>query len=200
MALTIYIVFLALAVGGRIAMQYQITGDHGVRPVKPTSLPIAILSSVLLVTSFITTFAITCLDVFEIIQPQINLGVYGNIVGVVLCISGIMVTVFSQYQMGAAWRIGVDESEKTELVTNGIYSCIRNPIYSGVMLFGVGLFMLIPNIYMLLCLSIGYLSIEVHVRYVEEPHLHRLHGATYTNYVNHVGRYLPRLIHDHKVL
>lgn len=195
MALTMFITFLLLAVGGRIAIQYKLTGDHGIRPINPNSTKIALLSSILLLTSFLSVFILTLLDAIGILEPQITPGRIIEIAAITLSLTGIVLTIISQYQMGTAWRIGVDESEQTELVTNGIYSLIRNPIYSGVMLFGVGLLFLLPNIYMLLSILIGYLSIELHVRYVEEPYLLRLHGPEFENYMNKTDRYLPRFIH-----
>ena len=97
--------------------------------------------------------------------------------------------------MGATWRFGVDESERTDLVTSGLYSIARNPIYTGVFLFGIGLLVLLPHVYMLFFLLLAYLSIELQVRFVEEPHLHRhMHGAAYEKYVNKTGRYFPRFI------
>ena len=176
-------------------MQYKITGDHGIRPIKPTSTKIAALSSTLLLASFLSVFILTLLDAREILEPQVVLSQTIKIAAIALSLAGIALTIISQYQMGAAWRIGVDESEQTELVTTGIYSLIRNPIYSGVMLFVIGLLFLLPNIYMLLSILIGYLSIELHVRYVEEPYLLRLHGSDFKNYMNKTGRYLPRFIH-----
>ncbi len=195
MALTIFITFLLLAVGGRIAMQYKFTGDHGIRLINPNSKKIAILSSILLLASFLSVFILILLDATGILEPQIAPGRIMEIAAMALSLTGIALTIFSQYQMGTAWRIGVDESEQTELVTNGLYSLMRNPIYSGVMLFGVGLLLLLPNIYMLLSILIGYLSIELHVRYVEEPYLLRLHGLKFENYMNKTNRYLPRFIH-----
>ncbi len=195
MALTIFITFLLLAVGGRIAIQYKFTGDHGIRLINPNSSKIAILSSILLLASFLSVFILTLLDATGILEPQIAPGRIMKIAAMALSLTGIALTIFSQYQMGTAWRIGVDESEQTELVTNGLYSLMRNPIYSGVMLFGVGLLLLLPNIYMLLSILIGYLSIEFHVRYVEEPYLLRLHGLKFENYMNKTDRYLPRFIH-----
>ena len=180
-------------------MQYKITGDHGIRLVGPASSKVAILACVLLATSFIVTFVLYYLEGIGIIQPQVNPGKAGIIIGVVACLAGTTVTVISQFQMGAAWRFGVDESEKTNLITNGLYSLIRNPIYSGVMLFAIGLLILLPHIDMLIGIFMFYLAIELQVRFIEEPHLHRLHGTAYENYANQVGRYLPKLVHGIKM-
>ena len=35
----------------------------------------------------------------------------------------------AQYQMSNSWRIGIDENNKTELITKGLFSYSRNPIF-----------------------------------------------------------------------
>ena len=35
----------------------------------------------------------------------------------------------AQAQMGLSWRIGIDEKNRTGLVTNGLFSLSRNPIF-----------------------------------------------------------------------
>jgi protein-S-isoprenylcysteine O-methyltransferase Ste14 len=39
--------------------------------------------------------------------------------------------------MGASWRIGVDPSERTDLVTGGAFALVRNPIFSAMLLTGI---------------------------------------------------------------
>jgi protein-S-isoprenylcysteine O-methyltransferase Ste14 len=41
---------------------------------------------------------------------------------------GLAGSLLAQLAMGDSWRIGVDESEKTELVTAGPFAVVRNPI------------------------------------------------------------------------
>ena len=53
-----------------------------------------------------------------------------NILGAVLASLGIVITAIAQFAMGDAWRIGVDPSECTELVTDGPFSVVRNPIFA----------------------------------------------------------------------
>ena len=191
-ALTLYLVFLVFAVGGRIALHYLATGDHGIRTVKRTASNTAKCASVLLLTSFAATFVLSCLDAVGMVQPQVDLGESANMLGAAISLAGIALMIVSQYQMGAAWRFGVDQAEKTDLVTGGLYALARNPIYSGVFLFCTGLLVLLPHILMLFFLATAWLSIELQVRFVEEPHLRGLHGADYEKYAEQTGRYFPR--------
>ncbi|MCY3823620.1 MAG: isoprenylcysteine carboxylmethyltransferase family protein [Nitrospinae bacterium] len=191
-ALTLYLVFLVFAVGGRIALHYLATGDLGVRTVKRTASNTAKCASILLFTSFVATFVLSLLDATGAIRPQVDLGESTNTFGAAISLAGIALMILSQYQMGTAWRFGVDQAERTELVTGGLYALVRNPIYTGVFLFCIGLLVLLPHVLMLIFLATAWLSIELQVRFVEEPHLRGLHGAVYEKYVEQTGRYFPR--------
>lgn len=194
-ALTLYLVFLVFAVGGRIALHYLATGDHGIRTVKRTASNTAKCASILLFTSFVATFVLSCLDATGAIRPQVDPGGSANTLGAAISLAGIALMILSQYQMGTAWRFGVDQGERTDLVTGGLYAFVRNPIYSGVFMFLIGLLVLLPHVLMLIFLATAWLSIELQVRFVEEPHLRGLHGADYEKYAEQTGRYFPRLCH-----
>ena len=198
MALALCIAFLVLAVALRMAVQYRIAGDHGIRVSKRPSSVLLLWLQVLLVLALVGVLALSVLQVADFIRPQVDLGIAGRSVGLGIGLIGMAVTAVAQFQMGASWRIGVDESETTDLVTHGLYARIRNPIYTGIMLFGMGLLVLLPTVYMVPLLVAGYLSIDLHVRKIEEPHLRRQHGDAYTKYVEATGRYLPKLTHHHR--
>jgi protein-S-isoprenylcysteine O-methyltransferase Ste14 len=195
MAPTLLVLFLVFAVAGRVAMQYKITGNHGIRTRKRTSTTMAVISGILLLVSFASIFTFTLLEAIGILEPSLTPNQSISSIGIITSLIGMVLTMVSQYQMGSSWRIGVDEAEKTEWVTSGIYSSIRNPIYSGVMLFCFGLLLILPDIYMLLSLALVYAGIELNVRHVEEPYLLRLHGDAFKGHMNNSGRYLRRLSH-----
>lgn len=191
MALLMIALFLIVAVAGRIAIQYRITGDHGVRPSLSGSSKISKFSSILIIAAFFGASFLSLLSFIQVIQINSLFGIWGIITGSIICLAGITITSVSQLQMGKDWRLGVDENETTGLVTQGLYSKVRNPIYSGVMVFGIGLFVLIPTPSMLVILLAGYISIELHVRAVEEPLLKKLHGKVFLDYIEQTGRYIP---------
>jgi protein-S-isoprenylcysteine O-methyltransferase Ste14 len=195
MASTLLVLFLVFAVAGRVAMQYKITGNHGIRTIKRTSTTMAVISGILLLVSFASISTFTLLEAIGILEPSLTPNQSISSIGIITSLIGMVLTMVAQYQMGSSWRIGVDEAEKTELVTSGIYSSIRNPIYSGILLFCFGLLLILPDIYMLLSLALVYASIELNVRHVEEPYLLRLHGHAFKGYMNNSGRYLRRLSH-----
>ena len=120
-------------------------------------------------------------------QPALHLA------GAVLALAGILIIAVAQLQMGASWRIGVDRTETTALVTGGFFAIVRNPIYTGIFTFGAGLLLLVPTFVTLLGALIGRISVHAHVRFVEEPFLAELHGEAYRQYASRGGRFLPRL-------
>jgi protein-S-isoprenylcysteine O-methyltransferase Ste14 len=192
MAITMISVFIFVAVVGRVLLQYRLTGEHGIRFTTSTSTNTSIVSSLLIVISFIGVIGISLMSAVTGVNLPVQFGPYGNILGVLFCLGGIMLTNIAQIQMGKEWRIGVNEHEKTMLVTKGLYSVVRNPIYTGVMLFGLGLMVLLPHFTMIFFALLGYLAIELQVRKVEEPYLKKVHGRSFANYMKKAGRYIPK--------
>ena len=116
-----------------------------------------------------------------------------HVLGVVLAVLGILAAFGAQMAMGASWRIGVDQNERTPLVTSGPFRWVRNPIFTAVLVTFLGLVLMVPNLIALIGWGIALTGIQTQVLLIEEPHLHRAHGETYTRYAAKVGRFLPGL-------
>jgi protein-S-isoprenylcysteine O-methyltransferase Ste14 len=110
-------------------------------------------------------------------------------IGCGLLILSLTIVWISQTQMANSWRIGIDEKNKTKLVTNGMFSISRNPIFLGIMIANLGLFMVIPNAFTLLIISLSTISINTQIR-LEEEFLKREFGDDYVSYVNKVRRWI----------
>jgi protein-S-isoprenylcysteine O-methyltransferase Ste14 len=110
-------------------------------------------------------------------------------IGVTLLSLSLLWTVLAQTQMGYSWRIGIDEEHRTSLVVEGIFRISRNPIFLGMIVTLVGLFLIIPNAITLLILVLGFVLIQVQVR-LEEAFLSRVHGSDYEEYRRKVHRWL----------
>jgi protein-S-isoprenylcysteine O-methyltransferase Ste14 len=98
---------------------------------------------------------------------------------------------WAQSSMGASWRVGVDASERTELVMAGPFRWVRNPIFSFVLLATGGLVVYLPNAWTLAALVSLAIAVELQVRFAEEPYLRRVHGERYAEYCRRVGRFVP---------
>ena len=118
---------------------------------------------------------------------------YLQYIGWGLLILSLVVVWIAQSQMADSWRIGIDEKNKTELVTNGLFSISRNPIFLGVMIANAGLFLIIPNAFTLLIISLSMVSINTQIR-LEEAFLRNTHCGEYENYLKKVRRWILQCI------
>lgn len=110
-------------------------------------------------------------------------------VGVALWIFALIITSVAQVQMGRSWRVGFNTDEKTEIIKTGFFHYSRNPIYVGMMMSVLGLFMILPNTLSLILLILGYVLLQITVR-LEESHLLALHGEPYREYLKRVRRWI----------
>lgn len=105
--------------------------------------------------------------------------------------AGAALTLIAQFSMGNSWRIGVDPSARTELVHGGVFRFVRNPIFSAMLLTGLGLLLLLPTWLTTVAWLALLAGLEIQVRYVEEPYLIRTHGSAYASYARETGRFVP---------
>jgi protein-S-isoprenylcysteine O-methyltransferase Ste14 len=112
-----------------------------------------------------------------------------KIAGLILLLLSLVWTLLAQSQMGESWRIGIDAKRKTELVRKGVFRFSRNPIFLGMAVTLLGLFLIIPNALTLLILILGVVLIQIQVR-LEEEYLRQVHGEQYIEYCRNVHRWL----------
>lgn len=115
------------------------------------------------------------------------------VVGIVLWVKGAIVARWAAVAMGDSWRVGVDETERTALVTAGPFRFVRNPIYLGLLLMFAGWALLVPNVAAWLAFGFMVVGLEILVRRVEEPYLHRVHEVPFDAYAARTGRFVPRV-------
>jgi protein-S-isoprenylcysteine O-methyltransferase Ste14 len=97
--------------------------------------------------------------------------------------------IVAQVQMSYSWRIGIDHSSKTELKTNGLFSVSRNPVFLGMLITLVGIFLILPNSITLLVVVVSTMLFQVQVR-LEEEYLYKTHSEMYIEYCRKVNRWL----------
>src|SRR4029079_17905261 len=100
--------------------------------------------------------------------------------------------VTAQLDMGASWRVGVDEGARPGLVAAGLYRFSRNPIYVALIGALIGYAAMLPT-WLSLALLVGTVgAIRIQVK-EEEDYLLRTYGNAYAQYARHVGRFVPGL-------
>ncbi|MCB0537086.1 MAG: isoprenylcysteine carboxylmethyltransferase family protein [Saprospiraceae bacterium] len=110
-------------------------------------------------------------------------------VGWGLLFLSLIVVWLAQSDMRDSWRIGIDEDHKSELITNGFFTLSRNPVFLGIMIANVGLFLVLPNAFTLLIVALSTLSINTQIR-LEEDFLLKEFGDKYLNYRRTVNRWI----------
>lgn len=100
-----------------------------------------------------------------------------------------LIIFIAQRNMANEWRIGIDNENKVNLITIGMFGITRNPIFLGVILVFLGLFLIIPNIVTAIILIGGTIVIQVQVR-LEEGFLLKELGNDYKLYMGKVKRWL----------
>jgi protein-S-isoprenylcysteine O-methyltransferase Ste14 len=193
-ALALWVVFGVVALGGRILLQLLRTGSTGISGIGGRPGSVEWLGGVLFVCALAAGVIGARLELTDTVNPIDALDEqWVHVAGITLYSLGLIGCVAAQLAMGAAWRIGVDESEHTDLVTGGPFAIVRNPIYSGMIPLVAGLTLLAPNPVTIAAFAALVAALEIQVRLVEEPHLVRAHGAAYLEYASRVGRFVPRL-------
>jgi protein-S-isoprenylcysteine O-methyltransferase Ste14 len=109
--------------------------------------------------------------------------------GIGLAVAGLLLVAVAQRQMGASFRIGIDE-ERTVLVETGLFRAVRNPIFSGLLVALAGVALIVPSVWSIALWVAALLTIGRQTR-LEERHLLAMHGDAYRRYAARTGRFVP---------
>ena len=111
------------------------------------------------------------------------------IIGWVFLFVSLIFIWIAQTQMNNSWRIGIDKQNKTKLITKGLFSISRNPIFLGIIIANIGLFLVLPNAFTLLITSLSTISVNTQIR-LEESFLREEFGKKYMEYLKKVRRWI----------
>jgi protein-S-isoprenylcysteine O-methyltransferase Ste14 len=191
-AFALHLTGVLTAFGLRTWLHKRRTGDTGHRHSRPPAGTPAWWAQVLLAGGLLGGIAAPLLDAIGILAPISALThplVQGA--GLATAVLGFLAVLAAQGAMGTSWRIGVDTTEHTDLVTGGVFRLVRNPVFTAMIIATVGITAMTTTWAQLLVLTAVILGIELQVRVVEEPYLRATHGDEYTAYASRAGRFLP---------
>ncbi|MDO5538845.1 MAG: isoprenylcysteine carboxylmethyltransferase family protein [Eubacteriales bacterium] len=106
---------------------------------------------------------------------------------------GILLLIFGIYLWhGAVFRARVDDGiTENRLVTSGVYSCVRNPIYSAFLFFCTGALLISGNLFFYPLFLFYWFFMAVLMKCTEEKWLKKLYGREYEEYCRRVNRCIP---------
>ena len=111
------------------------------------------------------------------------------IIAIILCTISLVWFGVTLKVFGNSFKVGIDETSNEKLITNGTFALSRNPIYTGFLVFFVGIFIAYSNISILVFLI--FLMLIMHRQIIrEELFLKNHYGAEYEEYCQNVRRYL----------
>jgi protein-S-isoprenylcysteine O-methyltransferase Ste14 len=94
-------------------------------------------------------------------------------------------------QMGAAWRMGIDPTEPTQLMMSGPFARVRHPIYALSAAMMLATVAAVPSPLMLAAAAVHVVLLTWEARR-EDRHLEARHGDAFRQYRGRVGAFLPR--------
>ena len=192
LALMLWLAFFLLVVVGRAALQYRLTGSTGLIGISAPAGSPEWFGGILFAAAIAGGVAAPILDLTDVVEAYDDLDATGvHVAGIALFALGLIGTFASQLAMGASWRVGVDESERTDLVTSGLFSIVRNPIYTATIAAFAGLALIVPSPVSFGSVALLVIALEMQTRLTEEPHLRSVHGEEYDGYAARVGRFVP---------
>jgi len=189
-ALGLYALGLLVTFGIRTWAHRRATGSSGFRGLsgRPGSAPwwggVLFAAALLLTTAGLVLAATGTV-------PAAAVPAVARWAGLALATAAFAGVVLAQSGMGTSWRIGVDTTERTTLVTGGPFALARNPIFTAMCAALVGLVLTAPTVLTVLGLVCLVVAVELQVRVVEEPYLLATHAGTYAAYAARVGRFVP---------
>src|SRR5687767_14552860 len=146
-ALGCYALYLALAFGLRSAIQLRRTGSTGFKGLSGATGSLEWSAGVLFGVALLIGVLAPALDVSNALEPIGAIdGPAAHAAGLVLFGLGLAATLHAQLAMGESWRVGVDETETTDLVTGGPFAVVRNPIFAAMIPTSLGLAFMVPNL------------------------------------------------------
>jgi len=146
LAIWLLIAFGVLTFGVRVAIQLRRTGKTGLIGLREGAGAADWASGILFVGGIAIGVASPILVLGHHLDPIDALDVDAlHAIGILLAAAGGLAVFGAQLGMGESWRIGVSDEERTDLITGGWFSLVRNPIYTSMIVGWLGFALIVPT-------------------------------------------------------
>ncbi|MBL7170459.1 MAG: isoprenylcysteine carboxylmethyltransferase family protein [Candidatus Omnitrophica bacterium] len=108
--------------------------------------------------------------------------------GIIFVTTGFVVYTLGLAVFRSSWRMAIDEKNPGKLITKGIFSCIRNPIFTFFNFYFIGTFLINGSLIFLLFAI--FIAVNLHYQILhEEKTLLKIYGQAYQDYCAKASRY-----------
>ena len=116
-----------------------------------------------------------------------------GIIGLIPCLLGLAISIWSRLLLGTNWSLSVQKKEKHELIIRGPYKLVRHPIYTGLLLMFCGNALIVGDYRAIIAVLIVFVSFWFKLK-KEEKLLTEVFGDNYREYMQKTKRMIPWLI------
>ena len=146
-----------------------------------------IIIGIVMIVLFTKIFGLTIpFLTISLISPSVLL----SVASVILVIVGLVIALVARRTLAGNWSKDVDVKVDHELITTGIYRYVRHPIYTGVLLMGLGSVLMIgtTNVLLVFLAMLGFFWFKARQ---EEKLLTKHFPKEYPAYKNHTKALIP---------
>ena len=137
------------------------------------------------------TLSVVAVQLVSIIADWSILPGSARFTGFITALAGDALFLAAVLGMRDSWRVGIPESGKTAMVTDGVYAYSRNPAFVGFDLMYIGVCLMYCNV--LTVIFSAFAVVMLHMQILqEEKYLSETFGEEYLLYKKTVSRYLGR--------
>lgn len=140
----------------------------------------------------IATYLVPFAEVISIALATSAFPLGVQILGACVGVIGVIIFIVSVVTMRDSWRAGVSKTDKTDLVTSGIFKISRNPAFLGFNLVYIGILLMFFNWVLFAVSAFAAVMFHLQIVNVEEPFLLSEFGGDYLSYKKKVCRYIGR--------
>ena len=155
---------------------------------KSKTLPLYGVGPIYVISCLILTIIALILNYYKIIPVlkfldlfMIILGILFIVIGVILWLSAVVIAKIDR------------KIKEGKLITTGIYSIVRNPIYSAFLFVFTGIIFLVNNIYLLVLPIPFWIYLTILLKLTEEKWLKDKFTDEYDRYSKNVNRVIPNV-------
>lgn len=130
-------------------------------------------------------FNVTFMFLYEYYQPILVL------LGFIAMLLGMAFNLLVRRELGKNWIPLSKTTEEQELVTSGIYSKIRHPFYTSILILFLGVTLMALNLYALLFFILFIIAVLVRIKKEEEELITKF-GDEYKRYRDEVPMLMPK--------